>query len=124
MEYWRLSDKSFEARTSLLGLEDMRVIRDFRKSGKRHIVFNRGENIFYVTETPDGYGGSIIRFKDSVTEIILLQITYHSDHWEGLEELILRVATYFYPISTIGREQMIDMGVEFVKNTIVDVADY
>ena len=123
MEYWRLSDKSFEARTSLLGLENMRVIRDFRKSGKRHIVINRGETIFYVTESPGEAGRNIIRFKDAVTEIILLQITYNSDYWDGLAENILRAATYFYPISIIGREQMIDMGLEFVKNTIVDVAE-
>ena len=126
MEYWRLSDKSFEARTSLLGLENMRVIRDFRKSGKRHIVINRGETILYVTESPGEAGRSIIRFKDAVTEIILLQITYnsnYSDYWDGLAEIILRAATYFYPISTIGREQMIDMGLEFVKNTIVDMAE-
>lgn len=123
MEYWMLSDKSFEARTSLLGLENMWVMRDFRKHGKRHIVTNRGKDIFHVTETPGDYGRSIIRVKDAVTEIILLQITYSSSYWEGLEKLIYRAATYFYPISTIGRKQMEDAGLEFVKNTVIDVAE-
>lgn len=119
LEYWLLNDKKLEARTSLLELEDMRVMRDYRKNGKRHIVSNYGENVFYVTETLSRKGKNIIRVKDAATGIILLQITYNTNRWEDLQDIILRAAVYFYPVSIIGQKQMEDAGLTFVNNTVV-----
>lgn len=119
LEYWLLNDKKLEARTSLLELEDMRVMRDYCKNGKRHIVSNHGENVFYVTETLSRKGKNIVRVKDAATGIILLQITYNTNRWEDLQNIILRAAVYFYPVSTIGQKQMEDAGLTFVNNTVV-----
>lgn len=119
VEYWLLSDKSFEARTVLLELENMRVMRDYHKNGKRHIVSNHGENVFYVTETLSRKGKNIVRVKDAVTGIILLQITYNTNRWEDLQDIILRAAVYFYPVSTIGQKQMEDVGLKFINSTVI-----
>lgn len=119
MEYWYLSDNKLEARTALLGLENMVVDRDFRENGSKHVVLHEGEDIFYVTVFKNNRGEPILRLKDAETGIILLQKKYRGG-WGGMQRLIQCAAVYFYPISTIGRRRMEALGLEFKNDTIIE----
>lgn len=119
MEYWYLSDNKLEARTALLGLEDMVIDRDFRENSSKHVVSHEGEDIFYVTVFKNNRGEPIFRLKDAETGIILLQKKSRGG-WGGMQRLIQRAAVYFYPISTIGRRRMEALGLEFKNDTIIE----
>lgn len=119
MEYWYLSDNKLEARAALLGLEDMVIGRDFRENGSKHVVSHEGEDIFYVTVFKNHLGEPILRFKDAATGIILLQKKPRGK-WPGMRRIIQSAAVYFYPISTVGRRRMEELGLEFKNNTIIE----
>lgn len=119
MEYWYLSDNKFEARAALLGLEDIVVDRDFRENGSKHVVSHEGEDIFYVTVFKNNRGEPILRLKDAETGIILLQKKYRGK-WPGMRRIIQSAAVYFYPISTVGRRRMKELGLRFKNDTIIE----
>lgn len=119
MEYWYLSDNKLKARAALLGLEDMVIDRDFRENGSKHVVSHEGEEVFHITvfETPSGE--PMLRFKDAETGIILLQKKYRG-RWPGMRRIIQSAAVYFYPISTVGRRRMEELGLDFKNDTIIE----
>ena len=119
MEYWYLSDNKLEARAALLGLEDIIVDRDYRENGSKHVVSHEGEEIFHVTVFKNSRGEPILRLKDAETGIILLQKN-HRGSWGGMQRLIKRAAVYFYPVSTVGRRRMEELGLGFKNDTIIE----